>query len=374
VASVAGAEFLAAAVAAGLEDKVERVEKQCEELVRRGQFLRACGTELLPDGAVTGRYGFLHALYQSVLYQRLTAMQHIRFHRRIGAYLEGVYSDRARELAAELAIHFERGQVFPQAVKYLQQAAENALQRSAYREATDHLRKGLGLLQTFPDMPEWAQYEMTLHVSLGVVLTATQGYAAPEVGSAYARARALFAQVEDNPHSFHTLFGVWLFHLLRAELAIAEDIAEQCWHFAQRHQDPSFHVGAHIALGITRFHTGQFTVAKEHLERSLARYDPHQSRSYLFTYGQDLESACLNYKSWALWHLGYPDQALAETKRSLALAERLSHRFTHSFALDNTAGVHQFRREGPAAQTMAEAEIALSREHEFPLWLGVTTQ
>ena len=43
VASVAGMEFSAAAVAAGVEAETEIVEERCEGLVRRGQFLRAPG-------------------------------------------------------------------------------------------------------------------------------------------------------------------------------------------------------------------------------------------------------------------------------------------------------------------------------------------
>ena len=73
VASVAGAEFSGAAVAAGLGETVERIEGWCEDLVRRGQFLRAHGTEVLSDGAVTGRYGFLHALYQNALSQAVSS-------------------------------------------------------------------------------------------------------------------------------------------------------------------------------------------------------------------------------------------------------------------------------------------------------------
>lgn len=70
-ASVAGAEFVATAVAAGLEEKVERIEALCEGLVQRGQFLRARGVETFMGGTVTGRYGFLYALYPQVLYERL---------------------------------------------------------------------------------------------------------------------------------------------------------------------------------------------------------------------------------------------------------------------------------------------------------------
>src|SRR5262249_36721119 len=218
-ASVAGAEFSAAVVAAGLEAKAEWVDEQCAELVRRGQFLGFREPELLPGGVVAGRYSFLHALYQSVLYERLKGMQQmrlLRLHRHIGTYVEEAYRARAREFAAELAIHFERGRVFPHVVKYLQYAAENALQCSAYREATDHLNKGLSLLKAFPTMPERSLYELILQTSLAVTLTATKGYAAPEVWSAYARARELFSQVGDNPRAFPVLYGVWLFHLLRA--------------------------------------------------------------------------------------------------------------------------------------------------------------
>lgn len=91
VASVAGAEFSAAA-AAGLETDRDRdreeetaaVEERCEALVRREQFLKARGTAEWPDGTVAARYSFVHALYQNVLYERVTAARRVRLHRRIG--------------------------------------------------------------------------------------------------------------------------------------------------------------------------------------------------------------------------------------------------------------------------------------------------
>lgn len=131
VASVAGAEFSAAAVAAGIEIKVDGIEEQCEELVRREHFLRASGTAEWPDGTVAARYGFLHALYQEVLYHRLTARRRQRLHQQIGEREEKGYGEQAREIAAELALHFERGRDYRKAIQYLQQAGENALRRSA---------------------------------------------------------------------------------------------------------------------------------------------------------------------------------------------------------------------------------------------------
>ena len=53
--------------------------------------------------------------------------------------------------------------------------------------------------------------------------------------------------------------------------------------------------------------------------------------------------------------LGYPDQALKRSQEALTLAQELSHPFSLAFALDFAAWLHQFRREGQAAQERAEA-------------------
>ena len=66
VASVAGVEFAAAAVAAGLEADATTVEEHCEALVAQ-QLLRFLEVTTWPDGTVTTRYAFVHALYQQVV-------------------------------------------------------------------------------------------------------------------------------------------------------------------------------------------------------------------------------------------------------------------------------------------------------------------
>ncbi|MBI3303934.1 MAG: AAA family ATPase [Deltaproteobacteria bacterium] len=147
VVSVAGVEFSVAAVAAGLKGEADEVEERCEELVRKEQFLRSGGIEEWPDGTMEGRYGFIHALYQNVLYDRVVEARRIRLHQRIGERKEAAYGNRAGEIAGELAVHFEEGRDYRRAVQYFGQAAENAIRRSAHQEAIGHLTKGLGLLK-----------------------------------------------------------------------------------------------------------------------------------------------------------------------------------------------------------------------------------
>jgi predicted ATPase len=113
VASVAGREFSAAAVAAGIDRPVEEVEARYAALARRGQFIQARGTEVWPDGTIAARYGFTHDLYHEIVYERVAVSSRAQCHRRIGVRLEAGYGARAQEIAAELAEHFVRARSPP---------------------------------------------------------------------------------------------------------------------------------------------------------------------------------------------------------------------------------------------------------------------
>src|SRR5262249_9714529 len=160
-------------------------------LSRRNQFIRNIGVQLMPTGNVVERYGFMHVVYRQVFYERLSASKCILLHRRIAERGEQVYGARSAEIAPQLALHFERAVNYERAVHYLQQAAHNAMLRSAYREAVALSRRGLELLVTLPETVERAREELRLHLALGVPLIATEGYAAPAVGVIYVKARAL---------------------------------------------------------------------------------------------------------------------------------------------------------------------------------------
>jgi predicted ATPase/DNA-binding winged helix-turn-helix (wHTH) protein len=141
VASVVGVEFAVASVAASLCMPIDAIEAICEELARQGQFIEDLGLAEWPDGTVSGRYGFRHALYQEVLYRRIGSARRVRWHRAIGARLEVGYGAQASQLAAALAVHFEQGRDHARAVDYLRQAAADGIQRATYPEALQNLTK-----------------------------------------------------------------------------------------------------------------------------------------------------------------------------------------------------------------------------------------
>ena len=131
LASVVGAAFSAAAVAAAAEVTPTEVEECFAALVRREQFLRASGAERWPDGTVAARFAFLHALYREVLYEDVPIGRRGELHARVGARLETAHGPRSVEIAAGLAMHFERSGDADRAVRYLERAGANAVRRNA---------------------------------------------------------------------------------------------------------------------------------------------------------------------------------------------------------------------------------------------------
>jgi predicted ATPase len=371
VASVAGAE-LSAAVAGADGIDAQEAERRCEALARRGQFLRGAGVAEWPDGTVAGRYAFIHALYQQVLYARVSIGDRVGLHLRIGERLERSYGQRASEIAGELATHFEHGRDFERAARYRREAGEHALRQHAYREAADHAARALTLLRAWPESPERTQQELALQVLLGAALSATQGYAAPEVARTYARARELCEQVGDTAQLSPVLIGLGRFYLVRGEFQTARDIAAQLLTIAEATRDIVPLLAAHNALGGVSFYAGDFEAALAHLERGIALYDPEAhspNRSPAFRLGQDPGVSCTTHAAMTLWMLGYPARAAARMQEAFALARSLDHPFSVSYACHFGAGVHQWRGDRQAVRDVEDEALALDTEHGFGLFL-----
>jgi predicted ATPase len=372
-ASVVGTEFPVASVAAALKREIDAIEDVCEGIVWQGHFLEEKGIAEWPDGTVSGHYSFRHALYQNVLYERIAEARQVRLHRAIGERLETGYGERAREVAAELAVHFERARDHQRTIQYLQQADENAARRSANVEAIVHLTKGLELLKTLPDTAERTQQELLLQIALGTPLIVTKGQAAPEVERVYARALELCQQLGETPQLFPVLHGLFRFYVGRAECLIAGKLAKQLLSLAQSVQDPGLLLAAHMALEFTLLLQGEFAPAREHLEQALALYDPQKHNPHISGAVGDPGVVCRTYGASVLWSLGYPGQAVKRNDEALTLAQGLCHPYSLAHALNFAAAFYGARREWHATQERVEAALVLCAEQRFTLHLATGT-
>jgi DNA-binding winged helix-turn-helix (wHTH) protein/predicted ATPase len=364
VASVAGVEFVAAAVAAGLEVEADPVEEHCEALVEQ-QLLHLVGVTTWPNGTVTAHYAFVHALYQQVVYERLGAGRRVRLHQRLGACLEAAYGVQAGEIAAELAEHFARGQDIQRAVRYRRQAAENAAHRAAPVEAIRHLTQGLEMLTTMPQTPERLRQELDLQVLLGGAWAQTRGWAASEVGQAYARARELCQCLGEPPQLLVVLLGQFIWCGQRAEWQTARELGEYLLTLAQRQSDPVLLLAVPAALGGTLFFRGEAAAAHVHLARGSALDVTASHRALVVHQGWDLGLFARCYAALSLWLLGAPAQALAQVHEARTLAQDLADPFSLAYVLLHVTRLYQWRRDVSATLTWGEAVMALGAEHGF---------
>ena len=322
VASVVGQAFAAAAVAAGTQGPVEAVDAVCDGLVTEQRVLEDTGVTVWPDGTRGGGYRFHHALYQQVLYEALGTTRRAQLHRQVGARLEEGYGARAGDIAAQLALHFERGGEVERAVPYLQQASDTAIRRHAPQEAVAALTKGLAVLATLPESPARAQHELTLLLRLGPRLMAAHGYAVPDVGERYTRALTLAQQVGEPRQHGQALQGLSRFHLVQAQLRLAGEVCQQCCQLASDQHDPTLVQEGALDLGLIAFYGGDLGTARAHLEHGRRLGDLPRLSPLLFPHEE-----ASGVQPQLLWRdglvgLGSADQAQQWGQDELAQAQQ----------------------------------------------------
>ena len=183
-ASVAGERFSAWAVSAAAEIDPAETEELCEGLVARLQFIKCSEIQEQGHHEISAHYEFRHSLYREVLYGRLSEGARSKLHLLLAQRLKSLCDPCEQESATELALHFEGGRDYEQAVNYLLVAADNAVGRFAYRDCIEILRHAhelvLKLNYTVRAEIEVRILEFMGHArfALGELVDSAQAYAA----------------------------------------------------------------------------------------------------------------------------------------------------------------------------------------------------
>jgi predicted ATPase len=209
-------------------------------------------------------YTFKHVLTQEVAYESLLQSTRQQIHQRIAVELVQRFPETVESQPELLAHHYTEAGLGEQAIGYWQRAGQHANERSAHAEAIVHLTKGLAVLHSLPDSPEHSEQDLALQIALGTSLTATKGWAAPEVEGVYTRARELCQHIGETPRLGPVLWGLWHFHAVRGEPQTARELGEQFLGLARRAGDPARLLAAHFVLGGALFMLGEFAPAQEH--------------------------------------------------------------------------------------------------------------
>ena len=137
---------------------------------------------------------------------------------------------------------------------------------------------------------------------------------------------------------------------------------------ADTQRDQVLLLWAHYSLGFTFASQGVLKSARDHLEASIALYDPGKGGTYGFV--QDPGPTAMVLLAHVLYKLGYPDQALARVQQAMALVRSFSHQFTVAWVLGFAGELYWRRGNKLAAQGLWEEMAALSNQQGFKLMIA----
>jgi len=142
------------------DQTLDRLEQELARL-QSAEFLYE--TQLFPER----EYTFKHAHTHQVAYEGLLQQQRKNLHAKIGIAMQTLYPGRRLELVEKLAEHFEKGEVWDQAIEAYLLAAEKSKEKYAYEIASDYAQNVLTLAGNAPD--DYAKEEADALALLGDV-------------------------------------------------------------------------------------------------------------------------------------------------------------------------------------------------------------
>jgi predicted ATPase len=321
------------------------------------------------------RYTFKHALVQDTAYETLLRSRRQILHRQIADVLRGEFAAVAAAEPELVAHHLTQAGLDEPAIEWWGKAGDQALRRSAFKEAAAHLGKAIELADKLTGAAPSAAPDgnrLRLQTSLGNALLHAKGYQAAETSAAFARARELASREEDASERFSAYYGLWIRHLNRCEPGPMREMAELFLREATARRDcPEAVVGYRVS-GTTCFYFGDFADAHDRLQRTIELYDPARHADFTNRFGQDPRTVAEIIDALALWVLGRADDSLRLADRALAGAKASGHAPT-------MATVHYFRTllglvrgksEAVADDSRAMADIASRYDLGAAFWAG----
>lgn len=326
---------------------------------------------IIPHGhPPDSHYTFKHALVQDAAYDSLLRKNCQSIHGKIAAFLNEHFPDTAQSEPELLAHHFSGAKNLSEAIKYWQLAAKNSAEQSAYIESVNHCRQALALLSDAPDTSENKQFELQTRLLMGVGLVATMGYAANDISENYARAQHICNELENTPQLIPTLYGLWVFHLLRGNRDESIDLATQLSRYSS---DPSQPIVTSSALAINAFWSGDRLSARDKLNEAAQRFSVEKHENLAQAFGDDADLLPHFYGYWNLWVCGYPDEALALLKETNAHTEKLGTPYVVATSMLFNMILMQALRDLPALTKSAETFRNHSSEQGYPFFVSTAT-
>ena len=368
IGAAIGREFSHALLSAVVRNPEAELQSALDRLVAAGLLFR----QGVPPHAT---YLFKHALVQDAAYGTLLREPRRAFHARIAEVLERQFTDVADSQPELLARHCTEAGLIEKAAFLWGKAGQRSLERSALVEAAEQLTRALDQIAALPATPALRREEIKLQVALITPLMHIKGYAATETKAAMERARLLIEQTEalgEPPEDplllFSVLFGFWGANVVAFNGDVVRELAEQFLSLAEKQRTTVPLMIGHRLMGLSLVFTGNIVGGRAHYDQAMALYDPAEHRPLATRFGVDAGVAIMSYRSLALWLLGHPEAALADTDHALKDAREIGQAATLMTALSIKSLTDFFCGKFTTTYVQSDEVVALADEKGAEMW------
>jgi predicted ATPase len=228
----------------------------------------------------------------------------------------------------------------------------------------------LSVLAATPSTPERAEQQILLQTSLARAVMATKGYT-EEAEQAYVRALELFESAGDVPQLFPVLRGLASLLNFRNQPDKARRLGERMLDLAERLDDVDMKIEGLVVTGYNESFAGSPQLGLELLEKGIALSRSQRRPTRALGIGPDSAVVALNVSALFLWAGGCPDRAYDRAAEAIALAQRLNHPYSLTYAQFHHGLLHMWLRNHETARSSAEAVADLAEVYGFQIWSAV---
>jgi class 3 adenylate cyclase/tetratricopeptide (TPR) repeat protein len=309
-----GREFsyeLLRAVAPWDEDTLQRGLHQLVE----AEFLYQRG---LPPQAT---YVFKHALIQAAAYQSLLRSTRQQYHQRIAQALEALFPEIVEAQPELVAHHYTEAGLTALALGYWQRAGQQAIQRSAHREATMCFERGLEAVQQLPDSRATRELAIDLRLALRTALLPSAAFG--RILEVLREAEVLATALDDSRRLGQVSLLMMSPYILTGAADQAVVAGQRALAFTPA-GEVGFHAIAHFYLGMAYRTQGVYHQATASLGRTVAALEgPLRYERF----GQAILPAVLAraWLAWSLTEVGRFAEGCALAEEGCQIAEAVRH-------------------------------------------------
>jgi DNA-binding SARP family transcriptional activator/tetratricopeptide (TPR) repeat protein len=355
LASVVGQEFEFALLQCAAELDEDAVADAIEELVQR-RILRSGGD----------RFDFSHDRIRKVAYYQILSPRRRILHGRVARAMEHLYGGRLEQHYTALAVHYREAEVWEKALTYFRESGQQALMRSAHREAAACFERALSAVEHLPQNRDIASLAIDLRFDLRNSLhpLGELQRVLEHLREAERLAAALGDQRQLGWVSAYIAGHLWW----SGDPEGAVRASQRSLDVAHTVDDFALRIFAQFRLGLAYHALGQYERSTEFLNKNIEALTEDVVRERFRLAGSPtvLSRCCL---VWSLAELGRLDDALVRGREAVEFAEALDHPYSLVMAYFGLGVLALLGGDPERAIPPLERGSALSRAREIPTLL-----